>query len=63
LATIQAKKGMPLHKEYEQLIAKKMPSVKALVALSRKMLRLIFALVRDRRFYAEEQPTSLKKAA
>lgn len=63
LATIQAKKGMPLHKEYEQLIAKNMPSVKALVALSRKLVRLIFALVRDRRFYAEKQPHSLKKAA
>jgi hypothetical protein len=37
LATIQAKKGMPLHKEYAQLTEKHMTSVKALIALSRKL--------------------------
>jgi len=63
LATIQAKKGMPLHEEYEKLTEKKMASVKALIALSRKLMRVLFALVRDKRFYSDEQPALVKKAA
>jgi transposase len=63
LATIQAKKGMPLYREYEQLIERNMASVKALIALSRKLVRVLFALVRDKRFYSYEEPALLKMAA
>jgi transposase len=61
LATIQAKEGMPFHHEYMHLIGKNMPPVKALIALSRKIIRVLFALVRDRRAYTPLVP--LRRAA
>jgi len=63
LATVQAKKGMPFHGEYRALIEKKMPPVKALIALSRKLVRLLFALVRDERCYTETLSAVTTKAA
>ena len=60
LATIQAKKGMPFHACYEELLNKKMPRVKALIAVARKMVRVLFALVRDGRCYQDEKPAALK---
>jgi hypothetical protein len=63
LATVQAKKGMPFHGEYRTLIEKKMPPVKALIALSRKLVRLFFALVRDKRCYTEKMSAVMTQAA
>ncbi len=63
LATIQAKQGMPFHAYYQELLAKRMPRVKALVALARRMVRVLFSLVRDGRCYQDEKPAVLKKAA
>jgi transposase len=60
MATIQAKKGMPLRKEYERLIQKKMPPVKALIALARRIVKVLFALVRDKRSYSVEPPVPLR---
>jgi len=54
---------MPFHKEYEQLTEKNMASVKALIALSRKLVRVLFALVRDKRYYRDDKPLPLKRAA
>ena len=63
LATVQAKKGMPLNGEYRALIERKMPPVKALIALSRKLVRLFFALTRDQRCYTETLSAVTTKAA
>ena len=63
LATVQAKEGMPLNGEYRALLERKMPPVKALIALSRKLVRLLFALVRDERCYTEKIPALMTKAA
>lgn len=63
LATIQAKQGMPLYEDYQRLIKKNMARVKALVALSRKLVRVLFALVRDQRSYVSEPPVILHKKA
>lgn len=63
LATVQAKEGMPLHADYRTLIEKKMVPVKALIALSRKLVRLLFALVRDERCYTEKMAAVITKAA
>jgi hypothetical protein len=40
-----------------------MPRVKALIAVARRMVRVLFALVRDGRCYQDEKPAALKKAA
>lgn len=63
LATVQAKEGMPLHGDYRTLIERKMAPVKALIALSRKLVRLLFALVRDKRCYTEKMAAVMTKAA
>jgi len=45
-------KGL-LHKPWHQMVQRGMPTMKAMVALSRKLLRLIFALARDNTIYKE----------
>jgi transposase len=42
-----------LHEPYQQMVGRGMPKVKALVAMARKLLRIIFALARDNTVYAE----------
>ncbi len=42
-----------MHEPYQQMLARGMPKVKALIAISRKLLRIIFALVRDDTMYVE----------
>ena len=42
-----------MHARYHQMLDKGMPKVKALVAISRKLLRLVFALARDNTMYIE----------
>jgi len=42
-----------MHGPYQQMLDRGMPKVKALVAISRKLLRLIFALARDDTKYVE----------
>ena len=63
LATIQAKKGMPLCEAYDELMKKNIPPVKALITLSRKLLRILFSLVRDKRYYTEKPPAVLHRKA
>lgn len=43
-----------LHKPYQQMLSKGMPKVKALVAIARKLLRIVFALARDNTMYMED---------
>jgi transposase len=42
-----------MHERYQEMLARGMPKMKALVAISRKLLGLIFALARDNTLYIE----------
>jgi len=46
--------GGIMHGQYRRMVNRGMPKVKALVAISRKLLALIFALVRDRSPYRSD---------
>jgi transposase len=53
-----------MHAHYHQMLNKGMPKVKALVAISRKLLRLVFALARDNTMYIQNyDPTHKYKLA
>lgn len=59
------RKGGILHKQYLQHLDKGMPKIKALIAISRKLLSIIFALVRDHSVYIDQYSKihQLKEAA
>jgi transposase len=59
------RKGGILHKQYLLHLDKGMPKIKALIAISRKLLSIIFALVRDHSVYIAQYPKiqQLKEAA
>ena len=42
-----------MHEKYSQMVNRGMPKVKAVVALTRKLLRTIFAMVRNHTMYME----------
>ena len=42
-----------MHEPYQEMLARGMPKMKALIAISRKLLRIAFALARDDTFYVE----------
>ena len=42
-----------LHEPYQQMLSNGMPKVKALIAIARKLLRIIFALARDNTAYMD----------
>jgi transposase len=43
-----------LHEPYQQMLTRGMPKVKALVAIARKLLRIVFALARDNTVYVAD---------
>ncbi len=55
------RKGGIMHKYYQIHIDSGMVKMKALIAVSKKLLRLIFSLARNKRYYTDEYP--LKSAA
>lgn len=59
------RKGGILHQPYLQHLDKGMPKIKALIAISRKLLSIIFALVRDHSVYIAQysETQQLKEAA
>ena len=60
------RKGGILHQQYQLHLQKGMPKIKALVAISRKLLSVIFALVRNHSVYTENYSKikyQLKEAA
>lgn len=59
------RKGGVMHVLYQGYVERGMPKIKALVAIARKLLRILFALVRDHRLYIENysQRETLKLAA
>jgi transposase len=66
-ATINiVRKGGILHQQYQNHLKKGMPKIKALVAISRKLLGIIFAVVRDNSIYIDNYSKihhQLKEAA
>jgi hypothetical protein len=55
-----------MHEPYQQMLDRGMPKMKALTAISRKVLRIAFALARDDTVYVENYSNihhSLKIAA
>ena len=53
-----------MHARYHQMLDRGMPKMKALIAISRNLLRLIFALARDNTMYIENyDPTHKYKLA
>jgi transposase len=59
------RKGGVMHVLYQGYVERGMPKIKALVAIARKLLRILFALVRDHSLYIENysQRETLKLAA
>ncbi|MFZ2937415.1 MAG: IS110 family transposase [Candidatus Omnitrophota bacterium] len=59
------RKGGILHKQYLRHLDKGMPKIKALIAISRKLLSIIFALVRNHSVYIDQYSKiqQLKEAA
>ena len=60
------KKGGAMHQWYQSACDRGMPRLKALVAVSRKLLSILFALVRDHSDYVpnySETRCQLKEAA
>jgi transposase len=59
------RKGGVMHLTYQRYLQRGMPKIKALVAISRKLLRIVFAVVRDHSTYTENysNPRRLKLAA
>lgn len=60
------RKGGILHKTYQNYLSRGMEKMKALIAIARKLLGIIFALVRDQREYIEgynEIKTVVEKVA
>jgi transposase len=59
------RKGGVMHASYQRHLDKGMPKTKALIAIARKLLRILFALVRDHSQYVEShsQEEALKLAA
>jgi len=59
------RKGGIMHDYYKRLIDKGKPKTKAIIAMSRKLLRIIFAIVRDNSMFIENyhETKIMKKAA
>ena len=59
------RKGGVMHASYQRHLERGMPRIKALVAIARKLLKILFALVRDHSHYVENfsQKEVLKLAA
>lgn len=59
------RKGGILHKEYQAFVERGKPKLKALIAIARRLLRIIFALVRNHSEYTinYSKPSELKMAA
>ncbi len=58
------RKGRIMHERYERYLQRGMPRMKALIAIGRKLLGVLFALVRDQSEYVRNcEETPLKKVA
>jgi transposase len=57
------KKGGIFYDDYQRHLSKGMPRKKAQIAIARKLLRMLFAMVRDNTCYKETRKKSAEKAA
>jgi transposase len=58
------RKGGVMHASYQRYLERGMPKIKALIAIARKLLRILFALVRDHSQYVENySPKEVLKLA
>jgi hypothetical protein len=48
------RKGGVMHHKYQQYLERGMPKTKALIAVARKLLGIIFAIVRDQSIYEKD---------
>ena len=48
------RRGGMMHQRYQQYLDRGMPKIKALIAVARKVLGIIFAMVRDQSIYEED---------
>lgn len=55
--------GGIMYQKYQEMISRGMKKIKAVVAISRKLLRIMYALVRDNKDYVHNYSESLEKAA
>jgi len=62
-AVRQAKRGSVLYGFYRSLVDQGKNKIKALIAVACKLVRLLFALVRDSRYYTEQRPCLLAVGA
>ena len=63
VAVQHAKRGWPLEPYYAALVARGKPKTLALTAVCCRLVRLLFALVRDGRCYSECPPQAGRSAA
>ena len=63
VAVQHAKCGWPLHPYYAALVARGKPKTVALTAVCCRLVRLLYALVRDGRCYSECPPEAGRSAA
>jgi len=54
--------GTPLYDDYRRMVDRGVPKMKAVVALSCRLTRLLYALARDQRCYSAQPPQSLRVA-
>jgi len=63
IALHHAQPGMPLYPYYLRLVDRGTPKPKALVALSCRLVRIMYALVRDGRCFSVQAPQSMPQVA
>lgn len=62
VALHHTREGTPLYEHYARLVNRGVPKPKALVALSCRLMRIMYALTRDRRCFSNEAPPRTQAA-
>ena len=50
-----------MHDKYQQMLNKGKPKTKALIAIARKLLKIMYAIARDKTMYVEHNNHALKR--
>jgi len=58
----QTRKGMPLYDFYRELVDRNVCKIKAIIAVARKLLRIIFSLVKNKQYYDCNYDKNKRKA-
>jgi transposase len=62
IALHHTREGTPLYEYYARMVNRAVPKPKALVALSCRVMRIMYALVRDRRCFTDQTPDKTQAA-